>query len=167
MTRLNSQKSSLSSFGSDSDQLELLGGMNRSCPRFAARGINSYRQTEIQSRTPLELVVMLYDGALRFTADARDAIVRRDIRARQQHLSRALAIVSELQSTLDMEAGGRSSRSISTSCTDSSAIGCMDASSKQDVKPLDEARRVLTTLREGWLAISRASAAATTASAQR
>src|SRR4029453_105183 len=73
---------------------------------IAARGVNSYRQTEIQSRSPLELVVMLYDGALRFTADAREAMVRRDIRARQQHLSRALAIVSELQSTLDMDTGG-------------------------------------------------------------
>ena len=73
---------------------------------LAARGVNSYLQTEVQSRSPLELVVMLYDGALRFTADARDAMVRRDIRARQRHLSRALAIVSELQSTLDMDTGG-------------------------------------------------------------
>ena len=31
---------------------------------LAVRGIDSYRQTEIQSRSPLELVVMLYDGAL-------------------------------------------------------------------------------------------------------
>ena len=54
---------------------------------IAARGIDSYRQTEIQSRSPLELVVMLYDGALRFTADAREAMVRRDIRTRQQNLS--------------------------------------------------------------------------------
>jgi len=73
---------------------------------LAPRGIDSYRQNEIQSRSPLELVVMLYDGALRFTSEARDAMVRGDIRARQQHLSRAMAIVSELQSTLDMETGG-------------------------------------------------------------
>ena len=131
-----------------------------------ARGINSYRQTEIQSRSPLELVVMLYDGALRFTADARDAMVRRDIRARQQHLSRALAIVSELQSTLDMDTGGDVAEHLDK------LYGfvrdrLIDASARQDLQPLDEARRVLTTLREGWLAISRASASATTTSAQR
>ena len=131
-----------------------------------ARGINSYRQAEIQSRSPLELVVMLYDGALRFTADARDAMVRRDIRARQQHLSRALAIVSELQSTLDMDTGGDVAEHLDK------LYGfvrdrLMDASARQDLQPLDEARRVLTTLREGWLAISRASASATTDSAQR
>ena len=28
------------------------------------RGLVHYRQTQVQSRTPLELVVMLYDGAL-------------------------------------------------------------------------------------------------------
>ena len=134
---------------------------------IVARGINSYRQTEIQSRSPLELVVMLYDGALRFTADAREAMVRRDIRARQQHLSRALAIVSELQSTLDMDTGGEVAERLDK------LYGfvrdrLMDASAKQDLQPLDEARRVLSTLREGWLAISRASAnAATTSSAAR
>jgi flagellar secretion chaperone FliS len=132
----------------------------------AARGINSYRQTEIQSRSPLELVVMLYDGALRFTADARDAMVRRDIRARQAHLSRALAIVSELQSTLDMETGGEVADRLDK------LYGfvrdrLIDASARQDLQPLDEARRVLTTLREGWLAISRASATATTSPAAR
>jgi len=120
---------------------------------------DSYRQTEIQSRSPLELVVMLYDGALRFTADARDAMVRRDIRARQQHLSRAMAIVSELQSTLDMETGGEVAQHLDK------LYGfvrdrLIDASVNQDLQPLDEARRVLTTLREGWLAISRASATA-------
>jgi flagellar protein FliS len=126
---------------------------------LAARGIDSYRQYEIQSRSPLELVVMLYDGALRFTSDARDAMMRRDIRARQQHLSRAMAIVSELQSTLDMETGGEVAEHLDK------LYGfvrdrLIDASLKQDLQPLDEARRVLTTLREGWLAISRASASA-------
>ena len=126
---------------------------------IATRGIDSYRQTEIQSRSPLELVVMLYDGALRFTADAREAMVRHDIRTRQQNLSRALAIVSELQSTLDMETGGEVAQHLDK------LYGfvrdrLIDASVNQDLQPLDEARRVLTTLREGWLAISRASATA-------
>jgi flagellar secretion chaperone FliS len=126
---------------------------------LAARGIDRYRQNDIQSRSPLELVVMLYDGALRFTADARDAMVRRDIRARQQHLSRAMAIVSELQSTLDMETGGEVAEHLDK------LYGfvrdrLIDASVTQDLQPLDEARRVLATLREGWLAISRATASA-------
>jgi flagellar protein FliS len=120
---------------------------------LAARGINTYRQTEVQSRTPLELVVMLYDGALRSTTEARDAVTRRDIRARQRHVSRALAIISELQSTLNMESGGDLAVRLDQ------LYGfvrdrLMDASLRQDPRPLDEAIKVLKTLREGWAGIS-------------
>jgi flagellar protein FliS len=126
--------------------------------RLVARGINSYRQTEVQSRTPLELVVMLYDGALRFTTEAREAIVRRDIRARQQNVSRALDIVSELQSTLDMESGGELAAELDRLYL-FVRDRLVDASIKQDVKPVDDALRVLRTLREGWVGISNASQA--------
>src|SRR5262249_14161918 len=161
MAQLNSQKSSLSSFSNDLVQANISSSEEEPTimSALAARGIDSYRQNDIQARSPLELVVMLYDGALRFTSDARDAIVRRDIRSRQQHLSRAMAIVSELQSTLDMETGGEVAEHLDK------LYGfvrdrLIDASVNQDLQPLDEARRVLTTLREGWLAISRASATA-------
>jgi flagellar protein FliS len=120
---------------------------------LAARGIDTYRRTEIQSRTPLELVVMLYDGALRFIGDAREAIVQRDIARRAHSISRALAIISELQSSLDMKAGGEIAASLD------GLYGfvrdrLVEASIRQDVGAVDEARRVLTTLREGWAGIS-------------
>ncbi len=125
---------------------------------LAARGINSYRQAEVQSRTPLELVVMLYDGAIRFAIDAREATLKRDIRARHQGIMRAMEIVSELQSTLDMESGGSLAVEL-----DRLYLFVRDrlieASLKPDVKPVDEALRVLKTLREGWIGISTASQA--------
>lgn len=119
----------------------------------AARGINAYRQTEVQSRTPVELVVMLYDGAIRFIADAREAIAQRDVARRGNSISRALAIVSELQSTLDMKAGGEIAASLDSLYT-FVRDRLVDASVKQDVRSLDEAGRVLNTLREGWVGIS-------------
>lgn len=120
---------------------------------LAARGINSYRQTEVQSRTPLELVVMLYDGAIRFANEAREALIRRDIRARQHSISRTLDIVSELQATLDMNTGGDLAAQL-----DHLYLfvrdRLIDASVRQDARPLEEAIRVLSTLREGWVSIS-------------
>lgn len=118
-----------------------------------SRGIASYRQTEVQSRTPLELVVMLYDGALRFIGQAREAIVRRDIPARHQAVSRALAIISELQSTLDMKAGGDIAPELDRLYA-YVAERLTRASIDQDPGPLDEAIRVLTPLREAWATIS-------------
>ena len=122
-------------------------------PALARQAVDSYRQTEVQSRTPLELVVMLYDGALRFIAQARDAIERKDIRARHQAITRTMAIVSELQSTLDMEKGGAVSESL-----DSLYVyvnGCLlEAGTNRDVHPLDEAAKVLTALRDAWAEIA-------------
>ena len=45
----------------------------------ASRGALAYRTVDAQSRSPLELVVMLYDGGIRFLGDARDAHERKDM----------------------------------------------------------------------------------------
>lgn len=125
---------------------------------FAQRAASAYRQTEVQSRTPLELVVMLYDGALRFIAQARDAIERKDIRARREAISRALAIMSELQSTLDMDKGGIISEKLDSLYVYINGR-LIDASSKQDTRPIDEAARLLTGLRDSWAEAARETAA--------
>jgi flagellar protein FliS len=108
-----------------------------------------YRQTEVTSRTPLELVVMLYDGALRFIAQAREAVERGDIPSRRNAVSRAMSIVSELQSTLKLEEGGAVAESL-----DGLYSFVMErliaASFKKQTAPLDEATQVLTVLRDAW-----------------
>ena len=71
------------------------------------RGAQQYLQTQVRSRTPLELVVMLYDGALRAVTAAAEAQARRDIRTRRDNVSKALGILAELQSSLDREKGGK------------------------------------------------------------
>ena len=128
-------------------------------PALALQASNAYRQTEVQSRTPLELVVMLYDGALRFLAQARDAIERKDIRARREAISRALAIMSELQSTLDMDKGGVISEKLDSLYAYINGR-LIEASSRQNARPVDEAARLLTTLRDSWAEAARETAAA-------
>jgi flagellar protein FliS len=131
---------------------------------MTTRGIDSYRRTEIESRTPLELVVMLYDGALRFIGDARAAMERNDVAARRTAISRALAIIAELQSTLDME-GGASIASSLDGLYSFVTRRLMDASFEKTLAPLDDAVRVLTTLRDAWAQIAVQPAAAPVAQA--
>ncbi len=115
----------------------------------AARGADAYRQTQVQSRTPLELVVMLYDGALQFMAAAQDAIGRRDIHARKTALSKTMAIISELQSTLNMDQGGDIARSLDDLYRWAN-VRLLDAAVNNDPVPIDEVATVFKTLREGW-----------------
>ena len=126
---------------------------------FAAhRGLASYRQVEVQSRTPLELVTMLYDGALRFLGTARDAIERRDINARREALNKALAIIAELQSTLNMEQGGEVAAELDR-LYEYSNLRLLDAAMRNDVAPIDEVRRIFEILRDGWATAARNSSA--------
>jgi flagellar protein FliS len=117
------------------------------------QGLNAYRRTEVQSRTSLELVVMLYDGALRFVALTREAMARKDIRARRDATSRLLAILSELQSTLDVERGGEVARSHDALYAYMVPRN-MEAAAGHDPQPLDEVRKHLDTLRDGWQTIA-------------
>jgi flagellar protein FliS len=134
--------------------------------QFASRAASSYLQTEVQSRTPLELVVMLYDGAIRFLSSARSAIERNDIAARREGISRALAVISELQSTLDMDQGGDMAKSLDSLYTYLNGR-LIDASFKKDVQPIDEALKVLNTLRGAWADIAAQQPAAAPAQASR
>ena len=70
-------------------------------------GPNAYFRTQVQSSTPLERVVMLYDGALRALDTARESMTKHDLLARRAAISRVIGIVTELQNTLDLERGGQ------------------------------------------------------------
>jgi len=118
-----------------------------------ARGLSSYRTTQVQSRTPLELVVMLYDGALKFMGRAREAIERRDIPARREALSRTLAIISELQSTLNLAEGGQVAIELDRLYSYSNAR-LLEAAMKNEVAAVDDVKRVFEILRDGWNTIA-------------
>ena len=117
------------------------------------RGADVYRRTEVQSSSPVELVVMLYDGALRFVMEARDAIERQDVRGRTDAVSRALAIVAELQQTLNMQEGGDVARELDRLYTYISTR-LLDVTARADTAAADEVTRLLRTLREGWSQIA-------------
>jgi len=119
----------------------------------ALRATDAYRQTEVRSRTPLELVVMLYDGALQFMSAADEAIRRRDIAGRKTAISKALAIISELQSTLNMDQGGEIAASLDELYRWSS-VRLLDATVQNDTAPLEEVIGVFRTLRDGWSGIA-------------
>ncbi len=126
----------------------------------AHRGLSTYRQTQVQSRTPLELVVLLYDGALKFLHLAREAIERRDLVARRDASERALAIISELQSTLNMAEGGEIAQQLDE-LYGFANLKVLEAAKDNSVTPLDDAIRVLHTLRESWVSIASAPAETT------
>ncbi len=114
-----------------------------------ARGAEAYYRTQVQTQTPMELVVMLYDGALRFMRLAAEAAARHDHASRRDAISRALAIVSELQSTLNMKDGGQVATSLDALYTYVNGR-LLDANLKGDLSGIHESVRLMTPLRDAW-----------------
>jgi flagellar secretion chaperone FliS len=67
---------------------------------------NAYRESAVLTASPVQLVVMLYDGANRFLRQAIALYGQGDELKAGQQLGRAQAIVEELLVTLDLEVGG-------------------------------------------------------------
>ncbi|HEY3380280.1 MAG TPA: flagellar export chaperone FliS [Vicinamibacterales bacterium] len=118
-----------------------------------ARAAQAYYQTQVQSQSPLELVVMLYDGALRFMRLAADGTRRRDLVVKRDGMSRAMAILAELQNTLNVENGGEIARSLDGLYAYITSR-LIEANIKQDPAPIEESIRLLTPLRDAWAQIA-------------
>jgi len=121
-------------------------------------GAKSYVQTQVTSADPMQLVVLLYDGALRQATIAHDAMVRKDIPTRRTAINKALAIVAELQGTLDLERGGKLSADLD-GLYSYVTTRLLDAIVHQDPKPIAEAMGILSTLRDAWQQIATQGAA--------
>jgi flagellar protein FliS len=71
---------------------------------------HTYRQAATQSATPGQLVLMLYDGILRFLSQARGGFGMDDPKEFNEticnNLQRAQAIINEMNASLNMAEGG-------------------------------------------------------------
>lgn len=70
-----------------------------------ANPYTQYRDVQVQTASPARLVVMLYDGAIRFANAAKRGIETGDTRMTHEGMSRAQAILDHMTATLNVEAG--------------------------------------------------------------
>jgi flagellar protein FliS len=66
---------------------------------------NIYAQNNIEVESPTKLIEMLYEGVLRFNAQAKKSIKDRDVEKRVYWTNRSVAIITELIACLDMDEG--------------------------------------------------------------
>jgi flagellar secretion chaperone FliS len=111
--------------------------------------LDDYQSQKIMSASPLELVEMLYRGAVGAVQAARRHLARNEIRERSHKLSKLVAILSELSSTLNHEQGGEVSRNLAE-LYDYIQRLVIDGNVRQVDGPLQEAERLLETLLRGW-----------------
>lgn len=111
---------------------------------------SAYRQTElVTSEDPKKLILMLYDGAIRFLEQARAGVLSGDIRRRGENLSRVLAIIGELNACLNMEAGGETAEFL-RGLYMYMLTELPKVSISNDIEIVDKSMRYLKELRKLW-----------------
>lgn len=113
------------------------------------RGIHAYQQVQTETRSPLELVVMLYDGALASVMQARDAAARGDVRQRGAAVSKALSIVGALRETLNLSDGGTVAAELDR-LYDYVTRRLLDVTARHDAAALVEVHKLLSGVRDAW-----------------
>ena len=113
----------------------------------------SYKAQSIQTASPGKLVLMLFDGALRFMAAATRAFDEDDFTKRNEdinnNLIRAQNIVTELQSSLDMSVPGDLPGTLYR-LYDYVLHQLQQANLKKIVGPIGEGEKTINELREAW-----------------
>ena len=111
--------------------------------------IAAYKKTVIETTDKVQIVLMLYDGALNHLKRAKLKISNGDNISKGHHFSKATAIVGELSNVLDMENGGDISVNLRR-LYNFVLQRLLYANMHNDIKALEEAEGVLNTIRSGW-----------------
>jgi flagellar protein FliS len=67
----------------------------------------AYQKTQVMTAKPENVLLLLYEGAIRFTKLAGQRMREKNVAEKGKNISKALAIISELMNTLDHEKGGQ------------------------------------------------------------
>ena len=118
--------------------------------------IQSYRsnvEAEVLAASPLDLIRMLYRGAIQSVEKAQRHLERGEIKARSNQINRACMILAELQTAVDRETGGELAERL-VALYDFAIRRLIDANVQQCGEPLIEVLGVLKTLHEAWENVS-------------
>ncbi|MGI6667366.1 MAG: flagellar export chaperone FliS [Bacillota bacterium] len=113
------------------------------------RALNVYKHMSIETAAPAELVLMLYNRALRNMEEATGCLNRKDIEGSNQNLQKAQDIVDELLVSLNVPAGGKLAQDLAAMYEYVNSRLLM-ANVKKDASFVQDAARVLSEIRDGW-----------------
>jgi flagellar protein FliS len=122
---------------------------------FAGNQTAAYRQQSVLTAPPGRLVVMLYDGCIRFLHQSAYAMRDGDRALSLSRMRRAEAIIDELTVTLDHERGGAIAarlQALYMFCRDQ----LLQAWRHSDAQKIDQVSALLSELREAWAEIESA-----------
>ena len=111
---------------------------------------NAYKTQQIMTAAPEQLTLMLYNGAIRFVEESMMALEQKDYAKSHERNLRAQDIVREFMATLDMKIELSKNW---LSLYDYIEYRLIQGNIKKDKAQLDEAKSMLTELRDTWVEV--------------
>lgn len=117
---------------------------------FRPNALAAYGSMANTESNPIQQIVMLYDGAIKFFRLAAADIDAKDITAKAEHSNRALDIIIYLQSILDFERGGEVAPALDAMYLNVMAMA-LKASASLDGDLMRNAADLLVPVRDAWV----------------
>ena len=108
-----------------------------------------YRRNEIATSSQGKLIIMMYEGALKFVNLAIDGVDNKDLSKKGSYINKAHDIINALSFALDMKKGGEVAQKLET-LYQFVLHQLTLANIKSDRKALESVVNVLTPLMEAW-----------------
>ncbi len=111
--------------------------------------VNQYQQNQVSTASPEQILLMLYDGAIRFTRQAIKGVEENKPELKGYGISKAMAIIVEFSNSLNHDIGGQIAEDLD------GLYGFMmreltSANLKNDVEKLKHVEKLLMDLRLTW-----------------
>lgn len=119
---------------------------------------NKYLETQVQTASPLQLVCMLYDGAIKFANFALAGIKEKNIEKKTINIIKVEKIVNELRNTLNFDKGGEVAKNLEK-LYNFMYNYLIEANRDDDSSKLEHVINMLLSLRESWQTLSKNSSA--------
>ena len=108
-----------------------------------------YKQVDVNTSSPLKIVLMLYDGALNFLKKSIECAENGDIKNKNIYANKTKDIISELNNSLNLEVGGEMAYHLKRLYFFMNRH-LTQANLKNDTQGMKEVLLMLTDLREAW-----------------
>ena len=110
---------------------------------------NQYRKNEISTSSQGRLIIMMYEGAIKFSTMALQSIEKGDIASQGKYINKTHDIINELSLALDLKKGGEVAQRLE-SLYQNMLSQLTLANIKSDRKALETVIKILSPLAEAW-----------------
>lgn len=112
-------------------------------------GAQAYANTQVQTSSSVQVVVLLYDGAIASMKLAQEGMATLNYQDKARFLDRALRVIGELSASLNMEEGGGIAKDLRR-IYEYIQFELTQANLKNEPHRLEGPIRCLSVIREAW-----------------